>query len=181
MIPGITCKQKISAKLKRVACHINWNHVKSMSSDNQRDLHQNKQILGSLSLPFIAGAAGDNKWLKDLIGHWDSWGNSSPKIRASLSLFGRRQCCGPVALAYQLTSGSNNICGSMAQQEHGNWEKKAVHFICFWQAFCPGSSNRLFDGTGKGARGPPGKSLSFLSPLMTIINPVVVPTAEVTE
>lgn len=74
MIPGITCKQtnKKSAKLKSVACRINGNHVKSMTSDNQRDLHQNKQILGSLPLPFIAGAAGDNQWLKDLIGHWDS-------------------------------------------------------------------------------------------------------------
>lgn len=53
--------KKKSAKLKRVARQINGNHVKSMPSVNQRDLHQNKQILGSLPLPFIAGAAGDNK------------------------------------------------------------------------------------------------------------------------
>jgi len=53
--------KKKSSKLNRVACHINGNHVKSMPSDNQRDLHQIKQILGSLPLPFIAGAAGDNK------------------------------------------------------------------------------------------------------------------------
>lgn len=64
--------KKNPAKLKRVACHINGNHVKSMPPDSQRDVHQNKQILGSLPLPFIAGTAGDNKWLKDLIGHWDS-------------------------------------------------------------------------------------------------------------
>lgn len=65
-------KQKQSAKLERVACHINGNRVKSMPSGNQGDLHQNKQILGSLPLYFIAGAAGDSKWLKDLTGHWDS-------------------------------------------------------------------------------------------------------------
>lgn len=49
----------------------------------------------------------------------------------------------------------------MAQQEHGNWGKKALDFICFFQAFCSGSGNRLFGGTQKGARDPPGKSLPF--------------------
>lgn len=159
-------KQKQSAKLERVACHINGNRVKSMPSGNQGDLHQNKQILGSLPLYFIAGAAGDSKWLKDLTGHWDSWGNSFPKIRVSLSLFGRRQHYGCVTLAYQLTSSSNNICGWMAQQDHGNWEKKVLHLICFFQTTCSVLSNRLFEGTGRGTRGSPGKSLPSLLPLL---------------
>lgn len=120
------------------------------ASGNQRDLHQNKQILGSFPLPFTAGTAGGNEWLKDLIGHWDSWGNSSLQTRAALSLSGRRQNWGSVGLVHQLKQ--------VATTHVAEWHSKKVVTGGKKKPFSSLASSGhvvLEQKPGKGARGHP--------------------------
>lgn len=146
------------------------------ASGNQRDLHQNKQILGSFPLPFTAGAAGGNEWLKDLIGHWDSWGNSSLQTRAALSLSGRRQNWGSVGLVHQLKQVATTHVAEWHSKKVVTERKKSpsLHWLLLGVLFWSKNQGRVQEAI-------PGKSIPFLSLLMAIINPVVLPTGEVKQ